>query len=1405
MAAILGLDIGSNSVGSAWVDAENGHITVGVSVFPAGVDESDEKRGDPKNAKRRNVRRTRVTLARRAARKRKLRQKLLASQLLPKDGAAFQRVLQQTDPWVLRRKGLTESLTPDEFGRVLLHLAQRRGAMGFDADIGDKGKVKAAITQTQFAILAHYGSQEARLMAHELRDRIDTLSAKKNRTDEESVNLDKAQDDLKTLCKSVLQSESVSFGRLIADLRDERRTEITSPDRRKVKRGPREWRNPIRNRAGRFEFHADRAMIRDEFAKLWDAQRRLGGEIARLLTDELRRELDDETSDSVWRHRGLLFGQRSTYWEAGTLGRCVLEPTERCVPHADMHASRYLVVETLNNLKVIENGKEPRALTSEERRKIKQLLSGPLGLEKKGKREGKPKRSVTVTDLRELLGWGPASKKSPLRFNIESDEDRVINTDWFNREIVHGAVTLQNWEQMSEHVREGINRAILKHDPDDEKQAAKLMTLLTDGWAALSEEQAALLIAAWKRRPRPDAKRLNMSRRAVRNLLTAMDRADPWPVPNRPDKYRWLTQIEARKQIADDKSFKDVTTQQPLDDHARRRYATGAKGATARDRHYLNKHKLMKNGELVVGHDGQPLAEPPPAPMISNPVVRKAIHEVRRHLIEYMITFGHKPDEVYIELAREAKMGKMDADRVLFVNRLRNRIRNEIIRDFELEFQSSTQQREAVRRVVLCVQQGGICPLCGNQVVTTKITERMAANGDGCEVAHIIPRGTGGDNRQSNVVLAHTKCNRDMGRRAARQFWDETLRGGFEEGMRWVEDIYRSIERISPSDTKTAVGIELWRCYFAKPAKRGGFFSRYDDHAKIEQFKKDVKDVQGMTERQEAATKYAARQVMAYLADALFGGNGLPERGGLRRIFSTDGIWTSRLRREWGLFFDPHSRKAKGLTDDVEHERKEKDRGDHRHHAIDAVVIACCTDDIKRAWEAREKQAESDRINTADEEAMDNYRRLHPLKPPAPYRNREEFREAVREAVFGNRENERPVCHRPVKRKLIGALHEETLFAPVLDREGNLTGNYTATKSVLDLEPNHLRMPRPETANEAIERLAARRRRTKNVDDKTARKWARKVVTSAGYQPAMVDPPPGKSGIVRDVGLRRRIRACLSEYCYVGKTRSDETNGTSSAVDPDSFTANEIKQCVEAGGIRQESGVPIRTVVLLRAMSDPVIVDRREPEYSTGQLVPAKNPEAKRAYVGGNNHHIEIRVAKGKGGREVVSGKIVTAFEAAQRKLSKLRALRQAEVPDPAKFRKLKLTERAKFKPILRAIEKAHPLVDRSTNEDKGGVFIMSLCEGETLWMRDKRTPDTVGHFVVAKLDKPQTIVLVPHWDARAATGRKDDEGKKVPDSNREQFPVVPADLKTLAPPGQTYAVKVRVSPLGRVTSCQGD
>lgn len=1341
---VLSLDIGSNSVGSAWLDRQSNKdtvpLTVGTTIFPAGVDESDDQRGEPKNAKRRMVRRTRITLARRAERKRELRLKLIEVGLLPPTAEAFKALLEGTDPWELRRRGLSETLTAHEFGRVLLHLAQRRGALGLnipDLDDGEAesdgedGKVKAAIGQVR---------------------------------------------------AKMLDAKARTFGEFMAMERAKRVTPITAEDKRPVDRrvGPREYRDAIRNKGGRYEHCADRPMIRDEFSQLWKEQLKRSPWAKKILTDALRLVLDDESGDSTWKHRGLLFGQRRQSWDLGTLGRCVLEPTERCVPHADMHASRYRVIETANNIKMLERGSGERALTVDEREKVITLLRGPLGVHEIGKFKGQPKRSCSVTDIRAALGLGRGGKDKWPKLNIERDEDREINTDWFNREIVHGAIGADAWSALRPTLREGFNRAILRHQPEDEGDAARLKVGVMS-WGGLDEARADALVSAWKTRPKLE-KRLSMSRKAVLNILSIMDRRDergvaqPWSDDEAQGKHTWLTQIAARKLIAEDADFRDVSTRKPLDEHARRRYATGAKGLSARDRHYLKKHPT----------------DLPPAPMLSNPVVRKAIHEVRRHIVEYVREFGRFPDEVRVELAREAKMGAKDADRVLFRNTLRARIKRDITAEFRLDRVSFNQQRAALDRVVLAVQQGQRCPLCGK----SGLTPRKAASGEDCELAHILPRSRGGHNGHGNMVLSHTKCNRDMKQRTPREYWTATLKGGFDEGMQIVESIYGEIQRPKFNEIKKAEGDALWSCYF----------DFRDDGRKLEQFAKDISDIKEMTNRQDAATKYAARQVMAYLADALYGGGGLPERGGQRKIFASDGQWTSRMRREWGLFFDPHGAKASGLDNAHEHAALEKNRGDHRHHAIDAVVIALCNEQVRNQWDARERAAEA-AINytsaTPPEEQIEAYRRANPIAPPKPFKDRDDLREHVARAVFGDVKDrsgfKKPIAHRPVKRKLIGALHEATHFGPVLDSEGKLTGLYTGKKGVLELSANHLRMPQKETPKQAIERLTRRRMEAvADITEKEAKAWARAVVESKGYEPMLIDPPPGKSGIVRDIALRMRLRACIEE----------------AGLNPGDFKDSDIKKLVEAGKFKQESGVPIRSFVLLRTMSEPVVIPRKTPDYATGKMVHDPDPASQRAYLGGNNHHIEYRareVTKGKKTSTVWTATIVSAFEAAQRKLARLRVFKAAGVPRPDVFRDARTpkAERAKLRqrwgPVIRAIEAEHPIVDRRDNDELGGAFVLSLAEGEMVRMKHKETGES-GYFVVAGLNtEKRQVFLVPHWDARAAGERKDAENKKVADSARDQFSATADDLRRLAVNGDPHAIKVRVSALGKVAVVDRD
>jgi len=1294
MPVYLGLDIGSNSVGSAWVDTDLREVCLAASVFPAGVDEQEDKRGAPKNQARRQTRSQRRTIGRRACRKRKLRRFLTEHRLLPADPAALQALL-NLDPWHLRRKGLAEPLSPFEFGRVLLHLAQRRGAVGVvtDPDDPEEGKVKEGMDR-----LAREMHQAG---AHTVGQFI------ANRMDESRQPIRRAPDEKcsrRTVARRGRQAERWAG-------RDAQRP------------GP-HCQAPIRNRQYRIApdqmLFAGRELIRREFHRIVEVQRSFqDSELCAMLTDEVVRHLDNPTQTGTWRHQGLLFGQRRTYWETGTLGRCVLEPTDRCVPIADRHASYFRVVETVNNIRVRHRGDQELPLTPEQRDKVVHLLRGPLGLHTKGKHAGKPKTSVSVAEIKHALGIKPRDKA--VKLNIEADEEREINTDWFHREMVHGAIGPETWRRWEEAERqeanlpqrsaqaqrpEAVNRAILKFDPEEPADEERLRKIATSHWG-LDSEAAERLIAAWKQRPKLE-KRLNLSRRAILNLLPYMDRFDE-------QSNRWPTQQEARKAHAKALQERFECTGKQADRIAAQRYASAALGLTADDRRYmrLEKHQIKHSGEVVRDAEGRPLALPPPAPMLSNPVVRKAIHEVRRHLLAYLRKFRRKPDRVVIEFARGVKDTAKRRNLQLKANRDREQKRNLIEANLrEWGIRESNWDR-AVLRVRLCQEQKGICPFSlQGPNANRPITERMAAEGQEVEIEHIVPEAlTGKTMAFNNVVLCFREANRGK---------------GMQTPADWLgpEGVQAMLQRLENAPIR-------------------------DNRLKWKRLQAPTPDEEGFRNSQLTDTAYAARQVAAYIADALYDGRGLPERGGPRIIFTTKGEFTARLRADWGLhestidrahaLEEPPSPEAlhadPGLEQASRRARKEpKDRSDHRHHAIDALVTAMIGPELltQLGRMAREDREYKERTG--------HWPRRKAVEPPGLWTTPESFRDDVLACL----EN-MIVSRRAVKCRLVGAFHEETHYGPVIapmprHRTENHGSLFTNRIPASALTPNHLRVP------VGWDELSAK------LDDPNLPQQQKRGITQ--HLAAMEDPSPGKSGIVRDRALRDRLRKCL------------RGNG----LNPDAFTPADIKKVLADGNLTMRSGVPIKSVVLLRTIADPVIIPRKKLDPDTGKMVPemdpnnplSPHPRTKRVYIGGNNHHIEIRQRERKRKGQVATewvGQVVSTFESAKRVRNGKRGA-----------------------------------VDRSENDQ--GPFVMSLAEGEMIFARRKDRPEEpADYYVVCKLDKAgnsSRIHFAPHWDARKA-------------SEQDRWDVTPGDLKDCGPEPGKPPQKVRVGPLGDVTLLEND
>lgn len=1194
----LGIDVGSNSVGSAWVDDEAEIVRLAVGVFPAGVDETDTKRGTPLNQDRRQKRILRRNLARRSKRKRVLRNLFLSMGLLPTDPDQLKTLLDCSDPcpWGLRSAGMARALTPFEFGRVLTHLNQRRGAVGI-----------------------------------ELRQRDEEEKEANGEPDEEGL-VKEAIGRTQTMLKGR------TFGQAIAELMQIERTELPGKPGAFVNR-------PVRNRRESFRFHADRTMIRDEFQRLWDHQKTYGGALSSILIDELKLKLDNPKGDDLWRHKGLLFGQRRTYWDSGTIGRCDLEPTDLRCPLADMYAQEFRVLQTVNNIRIQKRGEPERALIPDEREKVTELL--------------RSQKSATPAAVRKALKFHGKEIRDFVSINLENDKEQEINTDWFHRAIVRGVFTEERWKGMTTSEHESVNRAILKFDPEIEGSESALRSGAQKWWA-LSLEQAEGLIEAWKRRP-PIDKRVKLSRRALVNLL-------PWIR----EPY-CLDVSTARKQFAED-ATNGATPKQ------REGYALDRVSMSKADRHFLAKHP-----DLL-----------PPAPTLANPVVRKAIHEVRRHMMGYLREFKRKPDRIVIELARSGTQSEKVRNRILADNRKREKERKEIVAEYKLDAsdKSPTQRRKALERILLCRHQRHVCAYSGET-----ISENAASEGTGLEIDHIVPESRSQDSGLNNKVLVFLDKNREKSNKTPKEFFS-------------TEQFAIICQRLGH-----------WQKAFPQ---------------KWRNLNRDAPDREAWLNSQLSDTAYAAKEVAAYLKSALYS----DKKDGKQRIFFTKGQYTSILRRDWEL----------------QEKEGPKSRDDHRHHAVDAVVIAMSGPE-RLGLLARRSEA----YEMASRNARPNYQPID-----SPWGSVDDFRHLV----MGEK-HRLVVSHRAVKRKVTGFLHKADVWGAV-DEAG---GVFRIRCPIAQLSPKMLRMPVEEADAEVKARLFEEfKSRKYSVQD--ARRKAKEAVERGHFERKRIEPSLGKGGLVRDWELRRIMRECLQ----------------SAGLNPDEFSKGQIEEFAAAHKMKMPSGVPIHSVITIAPINDPIKIPVRDSLTGKQAVKPVSGEPVFRYHISRNNHHLEILEHEVTG---KWSDEIVTTYQAAERRAKQLRLLRAAEKP----IRDLKLPHKEQreklkgIKAIRSRIIAENPIVSRVPRDGKR--FVMSLSEGETLHMLHPVTRQD-GYFVVFKIS-PGRAFFIHHWDARASVLRKDPAGNVIPDSQREEIGIAPSSLRDLGVEPGKPPQKVRIGVMGDV------
>jgi CRISPR-associated endonuclease Csn1 len=273
MAKILGLDLGTNSIGWALIDDKlNKIIGMGSRIFPVGVDNLGDGEGElSKNASRTGTRGTRRQFFRKKLRKKVLLKELASLNMCPLADEDFNNwkitkkfPTQELASWFalipyeLRHKALNEKLSFEEIGRVFYHLIQRRGFLSNSRSAGkDDGTIFKG------------NAKEGKIGIDETREQIE------NKT-------------LGSYFYEIAPKENQPF--------------VNGLER-------------IRNR------YTTRQMYVDEFEEIWEHQKKYHSN----LTHEIKERIGGRKNEEGFKEDGILFHQRPLRSQKHLVGNCTFE------------------------------------------------------------------------------------------------------------------------------------------------------------------------------------------------------------------------------------------------------------------------------------------------------------------------------------------------------------------------------------------------------------------------------------------------------------------------------------------------------------------------------------------------------------------------------------------------------------------------------------------------------------------------------------------------------------------------------------------------------------------------------------------------------------------------------------------------------------------------------------------------------------------------------------------------------------------------------------------------------------------------------------------------------------------------------------------------------------------------
>lgn len=895
---ILGIDLGSNSVGFAAISAHDPAspvpveelevFQIGSHVFEeAGADNVSKGVRELNNHVRQKARRARITYRRWKWRKERLYEIFTELGVLPEDPFERDRILcihkdegLEKDPLTLRVRGLDEELDPVDFAKALCHLNRRRGYLS-TRDLQTREIPQGMLEEARRAYLDVPDTSE------------DDVPAKTEGDDEDKrVVLGGIQRARKALVKN----EARTFGELLHKAHAQ-----GSYTRHYTKRFNKKLKEQVKlaPEEKHLNFRADRAMIEAEFDLLWERQSKARPE---LWTPARRDEIHQ-----------IIFYQYELGPSDHLRKACMFYPSKKCAPRASRAFQEFRIVQDLVSYIFVGEKKKKKGEAGERTVLPEETLRAMLAVLASGYDIAVDEKDRDLPNVRGCLAD-----------YIKVPHDLVKRSKFHKYRIIHGSPTIRlmrqgskgQWDAWSEEVREhvldvltsaqtpsGAYKALVKRGIEPQIAANLAMAPLPEGYGEYSTK-------------------------ALKKMTGLM------------------MELGLQQKVVLDKMDEE------------RRAALS-----------------MFPQEKIESSDPEEIAEagrlrPSDVPSLRNPIVEKALRRTIWVLNQVVHRYG-TPSLIRVELPRDLTLSaeaKAEIEKEQRENEAEKKRLAEELRQAGLE-----PTAKNIEKMRLMREQGGMLLYEpeGGTISPSQFED--------LEVDHVVPRSRFWVDRMFNKVLCTRKFNAEKGDMLPYEYFMSEAGGGEPAWLQYQARVKK----------------------LQAPKFKKAWLIRTDDPTDF-------------LESQMHATGFLAREMVKLLA-----------RTGAK-IEVTPGRATGMLRRMWDLEADLFPdwlgfAKASKAKDEEQKPTKGKGRSDHRHHSVDALVVALTNPKVLKAVQDVFLTGQGERLRADFQKDRLRKERARLLASTCPI-------SGLRPWLKENADSIPVSCYS--REKVTGALNEATAIAP---------------------------------------------------------------------------------------------------------------------------------------------------------------------------------------------------------------------------------------------------------------------------------------------------------------------------------------------------------------------------------------